>query len=260
MTHFYGRFSVGVFVKKLTYLILNLQIGRYSAMKKGILLLLLVSSGFAHGQSLKDALFSGKLKNKAGTVVRKGDDLTAQADTTQTSQLDSTLRSDTTYNKSTNDSGKIMSAPVKVDTSTDRAPLPLDSTRNELTAPNDPGVTSTTDTAAPETADAAKENAPKNNNVLWKEFIDTVSSTLKTEVLPSKKVKRETYYITVSYTIGTDGQVEVTDVAVSPENSFLKDQVKSRLMADAPRLNPVLSSSGAPRKVNKRHNFTLTKE
>src|SRR4051812_42051893 len=50
-------------------------------MKKGILLLLLISSVFAHSQSLKDALFGGKLKNDPGTVIRKGDDLSAKIDT-----------------------------------------------------------------------------------------------------------------------------------------------------------------------------------
>ena len=31
---------------------------------------------------------------------------------------------------------------------------------------------------------------------------------LKTDVLPSKKIKSETYYLYVDYEIGTDGQVE----------------------------------------------------
>ena len=251
-------------MKALTYLILNLQIRGYSIMKKGILILLLVISGFAHGQSLKEALFSGKLKNKPGSVVRKGDDLTAQqADTTA-------AQTDTAYKISTNDSGKVISATG--DTSANRVLRPADPGRKELTTPTDSGAISTTgqndsasvatDTAAPTISEEPKEvtPAPKTNNALFKEYIDSVSSILKTEVIPSKKVKKETYYMTVSYTIGTDGQVEITDVAVSPENSFLQEQVKSRLMADAPKLSPVLSSTGAPRKVNRRHNFTVTKE
>ncbi|MCU7548210.1 hypothetical protein OCK74_03750 [Chitinophagaceae bacterium LB-8] len=233
-------------------------------MKKGILLLLLVSSVFVQAQSLKEALFSGKLKNRPGTVVRKGDDLNAITDTVQ--------KIDTVHNLVANDSSKILTAPT-VDSSTNKLANKTDSAaitpmanKNNNPTPTVPDATGVDAApgivAAPVVADAATEKAaaPKNNNVLWKEYIDTVSSTIKTEVLPSKKVKKETYYVTVSYTIGTDGQVDITDVAVSPENSFLKDNIKSRLIQDAPKLNPVLSSTGAPRKVSKRHNFTLTKE
>jgi hypothetical protein len=234
----------------------KLQKRRYSTMKKGFLLILLLSSVFVQAQSLKEALFSGKLKNRPGTVVKKGDDLNAQIDTVQ--------KADTTHNLVTNDSTNTMQAPATVD-----APMNPMTARTDslaMTAPEntDSGSASpaTTDTAAPEGTNvvAEKPEAPKNNNALFKEYIDTVTSTLKTEVLPSKKIKKDTYYVTVSYIIGTDGQVEFTDVAVSPENSFLKDQIKSRLAQDAPKLAPVLSSTGTPRKVNKRQNFTLTKE
>src|SRR5687768_15100049 len=51
-------------------------------MKRGILLLLLAAGFTAQGQSLKDALYGGKLKNQAGTVIRKGDDLSTKIDTT----------------------------------------------------------------------------------------------------------------------------------------------------------------------------------
>ncbi len=227
-------------------------------MKKGLLLLLLISSVFAHGQSLKEALYGGKLKSKPGTVIRKGDDLT---------KLDTTTQVDSTSLIAATDSLASDSAKRKL------IALTGDSATNNLTVPTDKtaitdmdkkdSISGVTDSEAPEaTENAAKENtpAPKNNNVLWKEYVDTVASTLKAEVLPSKKIKRETYYITVTYVIGTDGQVEVTDVAVSPENSFLQQQVKDRLTVDAPRLNPVLSSTGTPRKSNKRYNFTLTKE
>jgi len=227
-------------------------------MKKGILLLLLISSVFAQGQSLKEALYGGKLKSKPGTVIRKGDDLT---------KLDTIAQVDTTNKIAMNDSASVDSLKtnqpaVAMDAATNRPGLPTDSTITAATEKPD-SISEAADTAAADVAaNAVKENtpAPKSNNVLWKEYVDSVASTLKTEVLPSKKIKRETYYITASYTIGTDGQVEVTDVSVSPENSFLQQQVKDRLNVDAPRLNPVLSSNGTPRKVSRRHNFTLTKE
>src|SRR4051794_38577214 len=51
-------------------------------MKKGILFLLLVASFSAKAQSLKDLLYSGKLKNDSNTVIRKTDDLSTKIDTT----------------------------------------------------------------------------------------------------------------------------------------------------------------------------------
>ncbi len=50
-------------------------------MKKGILFLLLIGSIFAEAQTLKEALYGGKLKNQPGSVIRKGDDLTTKMDT-----------------------------------------------------------------------------------------------------------------------------------------------------------------------------------
>lgn len=62
-------------------------------MKKGLLILLLVSSYFADAQSLKEALFSGKLKNDNNTVIRKGDDLsTKMVDTTRKVTTDTTAK------------------------------------------------------------------------------------------------------------------------------------------------------------------------
>jgi hypothetical protein len=90
--------------------------------------------------------------------------------------------------------------------------------------------------------------------------MDSLSSTLKTDVLPSKKIKSDTYYLYVDYEIGTDGQVNVTKVVSSPENSFLQDQVKQRLVLDAPKLDPVLDSTNKPRKVKRKYNFNITKE
>ncbi len=100
----------------------------------------------------------------------------------------------------------------------------------------------------------------KENNVAWKEYIDSVTSILKAEVLPTKKIKNGTYYVTVSYAIGVDGQVAINNVLLTPENSFLQQQIKDRLALDAPRLNPALTSAGTPRKSSKNYNFTLSKE
>jgi hypothetical protein len=216
-------------------------------MKKGILFLLLIASNFAEGQSLKEALYGGKLKNAPGSVIRKGDDLTTKMDTIRKT--------------SANDTGITKGKVLTVDSSTKRGTIQTDSAVISGMDKKD-NISGSTNTAAPNTSNASKENTAsvKDNNVTWKDYINAVTSTLKTEVLPSKKIKRETYYVSVSYAIGTDGQVAINNVLLTPENAFLQQQIKDRLAIDAPRLNPVLSSSGTPRKASKNYNFTLSKE
>lgn len=242
-------------------------------MKKGILLLLLISSLFADAQSLKDALYGGKLKNQPGTVVRKGDDLAKlEAEKREAEQkvIDS-LRADSVTKALAvlaADSARLADSGTVVTTA-----VPADSTMNAGLAGNKPVATSSVSqnsvTAAPsETAESPNEGEspaekavdPKDNNALLKAYMDGIITTLKFEVLSSKKVKDGSYYVLVSYAIETDGQLNITDVFVSPENDFMQKQIKERLALDTPKLNPVLSSSGKARKVNKKYNFTLVKE
>lgn len=218
-------------------------------MKKGILLLLLLSSVFANAQSLKEALYSGKLKNQPGTVIRKGDDLTTKIDTVQKAPI-----SDTSIAK-----GRV----ATMDSSIKKATRSTDSTAISAADEKDVIAVSTDSAAALEdAASISKEKTVtlKDNNVLLKEYIDSVTSTLKTEVLPSKKIKRGDYYVTVSYAINTDGQLAINNVSLTPENEYLQQQIKERLQLDTPRMQPVLSSSGTPRRVNKNYNFTLSKQ
>ncbi|MDQ3842481.1 MAG: hypothetical protein M3342_00490, partial [Bacteroidota bacterium] len=202
-------------------------------MKKGMLLLLLVSSVFANAQSLKEALFSGKLKNEPGTVIRKGDDLSSKMDTT-------------TRKAATNDTAITKVTPLTGDSSMKRLTVPTDSAALSGMDKKDT-ISASTDTAALEaTAAAPKEvaPAPKDNNDAWKEYVNSIANTLKTEVLSSKKIKSGNYFVLVSYEIGTDGQVAISDVSLTPENAYLQQQIKERLSLDAPRLNPVLTSTG----------------
>jgi hypothetical protein len=195
-------------------------------MKKGILLLLLASSVSVNAQKLKDLLYSGKLKNDSGTVVRKSDDLSTKIDTVK---------------KKPAEPEKIkLTAAVK------------DSSAQQPTA--QPG--SVTFTPA-----EAKDNntVTKDNTKIWKTYMDSMLITFKDEVLTSKKIKNGTYYVLVDYEIGPDGHVTINNIYPSPENSYLQQQVKERLMLTAPQLNPVLNSTGQPRKVVRKYNFTLTK-
>jgi len=203
-------------------------------MKKGMLLLLLVGSLYTQAQSLKEALYGGKLKNEPGTVIKKGDDLSTKIDTTQKLVKDSAIlakkASDSSFKR--NDSATAIAAtPDKKDSVT------------------------AGDNISPSPTIAAKDN-----NTALKEYITNITSTLQTEVLLSKKIKKGSYYVSLSYSIGTDGQLSFNNVLVTPENGFLQQAIKDRISVDAPKLQPVLSSTGAPRKVSKNYNFTLTKE
>ena len=195
-------------------------------MKKGILFLLLVSTLTSNAQSLKDALYGGKLKTDSGTVIKKGDDLSSKIDTSK-------------------------KKPVEQE-KTKITAVAMDSSITKMTVQ--------TDSAAIVVNKLDNNTVSKDNNKIWKEFMDTVISTLKQEVMTSKKIKKGDYYVMVDYEIGLDGQVTVTNVFPSPENKYIQEQVKERLSIDTPRLNPVLSGNGKPRKVVKRTNFTITKD
>ena len=193
-------------------------------MKKGILFLLIVTTVTANAQSLKDALYGGKLKTDTGSVLRKGDDLSSKIDSNR-------------------------KKPVEPEKNKSVA-LTMDSIKKWTTQPD------STTAVVP----VGNNAVTKDNNKLWKEFVDVVISTLKAEVLTSKKINKGDYFITVDYTIAPDGQVSITNLLMVPENKFLQEQVKERLSIDIPRLNPVLAGNGQPRKVVKRYNFTLTKD
>jgi hypothetical protein len=194
-------------------------------MKKAILFLVVITTVTANAQSLKDALYGGKLKTDSNTVLRKGDDLSTKIDT-------STKKKPVVPEKNMS------------------AALSMDSIKKWTTKP---------DSADAVVAPVGNTAVTKDNNKLWKEFVDSLVSTLKQEVLTSKKINKGDYFITVDYAIGIDGQVAITNVLLVPENKFLQEQVKERLSIDTPRLNPVLAGNGQPRKVTKRYNFTLTK-
>lgn len=195
-------------------------------MKKGILFLLVISAVSANAQSLKEALYGGKLKNDSSTVIRKTDDLSTKIDTSRKKSVEQEKVKQTTV-------------------------VP-DASINNMNV--------TTEAAIIAAAEQKNNNfSTKDNNKLWKEFVDTVTNTLKQEVMPSKKINKGDYYITVDYTIAPDGVVTIANLLLIPENKFLEQQVKERLSIDTPRLNPVLATNGTPRKVNKRYNFNISK-
>ena len=191
------------------------------------MVLLLSYTVTANAQTLKDLLYGGKLKSDTGTLVKKTDDLSTKIDT-------------------------IKKKPVEPE-KTKLVVIAKDA------AAKDPSV-QTDSVAAPVAVEVKDNNAvTKDNNKLWKEFMDSMAITFKEEVLTSKKVKNGTYYILVDYEIGPDGQVSINNIYPSPDNSYLQEEIKKRLILTAPALTPVLGSTGKPRKVIKKYNFTLSK-
>ncbi len=200
-------------------------------MKKIIFFLLVISSVTinVNGQKLKDLLYGGKLKNDSGTVIRKTDDLSTKIDTTTKKPVE----------------------PEKINPPTATTSVG-DSSVNKTTPP--------TDAATPAANKPENNTAPKDNNKIWKEYMDSLVSNLKAEVLPNKKIKTGAYYVMLEYEIGPDGQVTINSVATSPENSFLQQQVKDRLSLTAPQMNPpAAATTGKPRSAVKKYNFTITK-
>ena len=231
-------------------------------MKKGILFLLLFGSFFAQGQSLKEALFSGKLKNEPGTVIRKGEDLSTKIDTSTRRTVANTDSVKTTAvaandNSTTNAAAQANATPAAG--TNPAATNPATTGSNATPKPETAAVPA--DTAAATDAAAAPAAAkPKDNTALFKEFMESFKSTLESEVLPNKKLKKGNYYVQLTYVIGTDGQTTVTDLYVDPENKFLQQQIADRLATEMPKLNPVLNSNGTARKLTRRYNFTFEKQ
>src|SRR5438128_2715240 len=122
-------------------------------MKKGILVILLTSSVIVNAQTLKEALYGGKLKTDSGTVIRKGDDLSSKIDTSKKKMVET-------------DKNKI--AAVAKDSAMKISTVKTDSVKTV-------GMISDT---------VASAMPVKNNNQIWKTFIDSAIAQLKREVLP----------------------------------------------------------------------------
>jgi hypothetical protein len=199
-------------------------------MKKIFFLLLIISATQVQGQKLKDLLYSGKLKNDSGTVIRKDDDLSTKIDTTRKKTPEPEIKTVGSQNPSS----------------------PGGTNNNNPAAENNGATTNQPNGNAP--ADAG----PKDNNSIWKEYMATFMEELKTDVVPDKRLKPGTYYILIEYEIGVDGSVSINNVLPSPESDYLKDQIKKRMTLSAPQMSPVMAS-GKARKVVKKYNFTLLK-
>lgn len=220
---------------------------------KHSLLLVLVFAGLQSGaQSLKELLYSGKLKTDANTVVRKSDDLSTKIDTAArkpesvaaaTPATAPTLKVDA--------SGTVTAAAAPPVTN---AAAATEATGADSAAAGAENVDANT------TAAAAKPAVNKSNTVLWKEYTDSLVSSLKGDVMNNKRIKKETYYVTVDYEIGLDGKVAVTNVLTTPQNNLLQALVKDRMELMPLQLAPQLGSDGQPRKAKRKQNFVIPQD
>lgn len=213
-------------------------------MKALVLFTTLLLAISAKSQSLKEALYSGKLKADTGAVIRKGDSLKIQENMAQKVIEDS-------VKKAIADSLKKETIAVQKEKAI-AAGKDTAGIVNDVTPINE-GVAVTAIPA--ETAAAL----PKDNNKIWKGYIDSLSNTIKSEVLSSGKIKKGAYFVLIEYKINPDGQISVTSVTTDPQNSFLEQNIKDRLTLDGPRLNPVIDANGRARTVNKKQTLNFVK-
>lgn len=205
-------------------------------MKYTFLLAILVTAATVQGQKLKDLLYSGKLKNDSGTVIRKTDDLSTKIDTSEKKKQAVALAAANNQPGNTEPAG----TNAEVNPVTDQ-PAGTNNVVNAAGANNTPSNT-----------------GPKDNNTIWKEYMATVMEELKTEVIPDKRLKPGTYYILIEYAIETDGTISINNILPSPDSDYLKEQLKRRMTLSVPQMSPVMVSGKAKKSV-KKYNFTLTK-
>lgn len=186
-----------------------------------VLFLFAMTSMVNAQQTLKDALFGGRLKNDSGSLVKQTDDLKTKIDTSQKKTLE-----------------------IKAKDSVAKAVVKADSVKLEKIKEN---------------VISASREITKDNNTLWKEFVDKLSTEIRAEVLTSKRVKKGNYSVLVDYEIGLDGVVAVNNVSSDPSNSFLEGQIKERIIQGAPKLTPAVLNNGKPRVSLKKQLLSFSK-
>lgn len=200
--------------------------------------------GSVKAQSLKDLLYSGKLKSDTGSTIRKTDDLKSKIDTSTRKKPE---EAKAVINTEPLTNAQII-AMANGDTS-GMAPTAL--TNSEATgAVNDP--------AAAAAAVKLTGDATKDNNARMKAYMDEFIGMIRTEVLPSKRIKDGTYAVLLEYEIGVDGTISVVTVSSDPKADYLEDQIRERINLTAPQLSPVMTN-GKPRKVLKKQVLSFSK-
>jgi len=247
--------------------ILTICVLPLKTMKYLILILFLIGGAFTaqsqeKKQSLKDLLFSGKLKKDSTGVIRSTDDLSQKIDTSTKKVPESVAANQPAPNgQQPVANGQQPAASVQQDKNaavSKSEPTTNASTVGVATV-GAATVVAGTDSAAA-VAPAANTAPAKTNTKLWKEYNDSLVKTLSDEVLKSKQIKKNTYYLMVDYEIAPDGQVTFTNLTSTPENAFLTAQVRQIMDSTPLRLNPVVDSSNQGKKVKRKQQIVITKE
>lgn len=218
-------------------------------MKAIVLFTFILLACSAKSQSLKEALYGGKLKADTGAVLRKGDSQKIQENMAQKVITDSV--------------NKVVADSIKKETIETAKKEAIEVAKEKAIAEGKD--TTNIDTTAAinamnaETAKAETKAMSKDNNVVWKTYIDEMTTSIKAEALQSNKVKKGNYFVLIDYKVNPDGQVSITSVSVDPENSFLEQNIKDRLTLNPAKLNPIVDATGRARTVNRKQTLNLSK-
>jgi len=221
-------------------------------MKSLFLVILLFACFAVHAQekdkqSLKNLLFSGKLKKDSTGVIRSTDDLSAKIDTSTKKETAPVVTNQPAANVQQDKNAAVS----KETTATGVVATGI------ATTGTDAAMTKTDSAAA---APLAATAPAKSNTKLWKEYSDSLVRMLSDEVLKSKQIKKNTYYLMVDYEIAPDGQVTFTNLTSTPESAFLVAQVRQVMDSTPLRLNPVTDSGNQAKKVKRKQQVVITKE
>lgn len=192
-------------------------------MKTSFFIIFLFFSSSLMAQSLKDSLFSGKLKNPLKQAEAAKD--SAQKVTKDSIEL-----------TATDSSGSLASSSALAE-------------NNPVTKVQKP------DEIMPDSLNRLYYAKQKG----WKRFIDQQTLIISVQADETKKVKRGEYYIEFDYEIGLNGRVKVSNITCYPENEFLIATITDALTR-TPVLAPPVYGDGKPRVTQAKQQMTILKK
>jgi len=170
-------------------------------------------------QSLKDSLFRGKLKVDSALIIQSKGN-------PQYTKPDSVKKTEATAAKANG---------------------------------SDSLKTGVKESSQPENSSEKTALKYQDNPKTWKKFVDQYTAIINTEVLPAKKIKKGSYTVMLDYEIATDGTVSTKSISCLPSNDFLVEQIKEKMMPNAPLLAPLVRN-GVAVKSGKRQMMVFTKD
>jgi hypothetical protein len=193
-------------------------------MKTLLFIIVFFSATSVMAQSLKDSLYSGKLKNplKQAEVAKDSAKLAITKNDTVT-RYDTVTR---------NADGFLVPAEKK--------------TGNEAPKPDD---------IMPDSLNKLYQAKQK----AWQRFIYQQTMILTQQADESKKVKKGEYFIEFDYEIGLNGRVKVSNITIYPKNEFMMETVTD-IMSRPPVLAPPVYADGKPRVASAKQQITILRK